>query len=488
MAQNDPAKLYALLMNTGLQQKDQPLYQVIHDLIATLVGVNTQVNTVSSAISSPGSGNVGKQGIQGIAGLDNIDGNSGNDDSSFFPTQSSFNSTIIDDNATNATVFPVWVSGTPGNKQLETSSTALNWNPSTKRLNIGTGGVGVLSIIGRQAIVNTQADDGFTTLNIGVTMPTVITTIRSAFNFDVTTAGSSSFTTQGMVFTMEAGYTGTSAVKALLIQSGVASSGFSIGVTARMVGASAVNIGINSFCDASATQNIAIFGGLGATDGSTFTSGISCCLLLANGTTAKDLIQAYSNVTKIFSVTDAGLLTAASTIAAGGNMQCGAASFLTWNGRAAMASPADGQINFDKQSTTIGVGIDVTTDAILKIRTRAQTGDASITSLNHTTSGTLIDKSYNIATPATLATVVMSANQQRQIINPAGTIAVLTVTLPPTPVDGQIAGISFTQIVSALTVNAPGGATVVQAPTSAAVDTNFRFIYQTSSTSWFPAA
>ena len=104
------------------------------------------------------------------------------------------------------------------------------------------------------------------------------------------------------------------------------------------------------------------------------------------------------------------------------------------------------------------------------------------------TSGTLIDKSYNIATPATLATVTMSANQQRQIINPAGTIAVLTVTLPSSPTDGQIAGISFTQVVSALTVNAPGGTTVVQAPTSAAVDTNFRFIYQASSTSWFPAS
>jgi hypothetical protein len=98
------------------------------------------------------------------------------------------------------------------------------------------------------------------------------------------------------------------------------------------------------------------------------------------------------------------------------------------------------------------------------------------------------DLSYTIATPATLATVTMNAGQRRVIINPAGTIAVLTVTLPSSPVDGQITGISFTQIVSALTVNAPAGATVVQSPTSAAVDTNYRFIYQASSTSWFPAA
>jgi hypothetical protein len=62
------------------------------------------------------------------------------------------------------------------------------------------------------------------------------------------------------------------------------------------------------------------------------------------------------------------------------------------------------------------------------------------------------------------------------------------VTLPPSPVDGQVAGIAFTQIVSALTVNAPGGATVSAAPTSAAVDTNYRFLYQASSTTWFPCS
>lgn len=394
---------------------------------------------------------------------------------------------VIDDTTTNATMYPVWVNATPGNEQLETSSTGLKWNPSINRLSIGTASLGSVSVAGQLALINTQLDNAVQTIAATVTMPAVITTTRSAFNFDITTAGSSSQITQGLVFTMEAGYTGSSAVKALLVQSNVATTGFEIGVTARMIGAAGVNIGVNAFCNAG-TQNIALFGGLGNTDGSTFSSGISACLVLANGTTASDLIQGWNNVTKNFSVTGAGVLNAAGTIVSGNNMQCGASAFMTWNGRAAMASPADGQINFDKQSTTIGVGIDVTTDAVLKVRTRAQTGDASITALNASTSGTLIDTSYNIAVPVTLGTVTMSANQQRQIINPAATLAVLTVTLPPTPTDGQIAGISFTQIISALTINAPGGATVVQAPTSAAVDTNFRFIYQASSTSWFPAA
>jgi hypothetical protein len=97
-----------------------------------------------------------------------------------------------------------------------------------------------------------------------------------------------------------------------------------------------------------------------------------------------------------------------------------------------------------------------------------------------------VDNSAQYYTPATLGTVTMSAGQQRAIINPAATIAVLTVVLPPTPINNQIAGISFTQAVTALTISA-GTNTVVASPTSAAIDTTFRFIYQLSSTSWFPA-
>jgi len=124
----------------------------------------------------------------------------------------------------------------------------------------------------------------------------------------------------------------------------------------------------------------------------------------------------------------------------------------------------------------------------LQFRLADNSADCPISMSGYTHSSAEIDKTYQIYTPATLATVTMSAGQSRAILNPAGTIAVLTVTLPPTPVDGQIAGIAFTQIVSALTVNAPGGATVAAAPTSAAVDTNFRFLYQASSTTWFPAS
>lgn len=97
----DPARLYSALLNTGLQSRDNALYQVIHDLIANLVLVSKQTNTVISGGSStsvvnnnntqflnsvsdseiPGEdGRPGVQGIQGIQGpqgipgLDGVDG------------------------------------------------------------------------------------------------------------------------------------------------------------------------------------------------------------------------------------------------------------------------------------------------------------------------------------------------------------------------------------------------------------------------------
>ena len=49
----DPTRLYTTLLNTGLQQKDNPLYQVIHQLIEFLVALNIQVNSATPTASIP---------------------------------------------------------------------------------------------------------------------------------------------------------------------------------------------------------------------------------------------------------------------------------------------------------------------------------------------------------------------------------------------------------------------------------------------------
>lgn len=48
----DPARLYSALLNTGLQQKDNPLYQVIYNLIGTLISIDKKVNPVITPVSN----------------------------------------------------------------------------------------------------------------------------------------------------------------------------------------------------------------------------------------------------------------------------------------------------------------------------------------------------------------------------------------------------------------------------------------------------
>lgn len=69
----DPSRLYSTLLNTGLQQKDNALYQVIRDLIDNIIAVNKKSNSSSSG-SSGSTGAQGIQGLQGIPGFDGIDG------------------------------------------------------------------------------------------------------------------------------------------------------------------------------------------------------------------------------------------------------------------------------------------------------------------------------------------------------------------------------------------------------------------------------
>ncbi len=78
MAIFDPSRLYISLQNTGLQQKDNPLYQVIRDLIGVDDKLGKQIDRLTASSSGSGgggsSGAIGPQGPPGISGLDGIDG------------------------------------------------------------------------------------------------------------------------------------------------------------------------------------------------------------------------------------------------------------------------------------------------------------------------------------------------------------------------------------------------------------------------------
>lgn len=81
------------------------------------------------------------------------------------------------------------------------------------------------------------------------------------------------------------------------------------------------------------------------------------------------------------SFTTQGSLTSSSSIAAA------AASSIFWTARSKIQSPADGQVNLNNNAVSAGVGFDVATDAILKVRTRAQTAYATIDALAYQVSG-----------------------------------------------------------------------------------------------------
>ncbi len=77
MAQIDPNRLYTALLNTGLQTKDNALYQVIYQLIGSLSGLTRNVNGIVSSSIAGGSVIEKITNIIGLPGDSGLDGESG---------------------------------------------------------------------------------------------------------------------------------------------------------------------------------------------------------------------------------------------------------------------------------------------------------------------------------------------------------------------------------------------------------------------------
>lgn len=94
---------------------------------------------------------------------------------------------------------------------------------------------------------------------------------------------------------------------------------------------------------------------------------------------------------------------------------------------------------------------------------------------------TLINISHTIFTPTTGQTVTL-VGSNRNIINPAGTIAALTITLPSSPINNAEATMRFTQAVTAITW---AGGTVVGGSSGAAAGATITLTYDSATTSWY---
>ena len=87
--------------------------------------------------------------------------------------------------------------------------------------------------------------------------------------------------------------------------------------------------------------------------------------------------------------------------------------------------------------------------------------------------------------PTTGFTNTIANTTSYYILEPAGTLATGTLTMPASPVNEQVVTIASTQIITALTHSPNTGQTLKGALTTIAVDGNASWIYRTANTTWY---
>ncbi|HWD29282.1 MAG TPA: DUF2793 domain-containing protein [Rhizomicrobium sp.] len=99
--------------------------------------------------------------------------------------------------------------------------------------------------------------------------------------------------------------------------------------------------------------------------------------------------------------------------------------------------------------------------------------------------GAYVDLSYSYQQPATGFAIAVSNTAGRLILDPAGTLASGTITLPAAPKDGQLLRLSTTQGITALTLAPATGQSVVGAPATLGANTSAEFTYRAANTTWY---
>ena len=99
------------------------------------------------------------------------------------------------------------------------------------------------------------------------------------------------------------------------------------------------------------------------------------------------------------------------------------------------------------------------------------------------TNGLLQSYDYQVLT--TGFSYTFAAGTQVLVIDPAGTLATGTITMPASPADGMTITVESTQQVTALTMSGNGG-TVVGPAVQLIPNQPLSWVYRTSNTSWYP--
>ena len=99
------------------------------------------------------------------------------------------------------------------------------------------------------------------------------------------------------------------------------------------------------------------------------------------------------------------------------------------------------------------------------------------------TNGVLQQYDYQVST--TGFSYTFAAGTTVLVMNPAGTLATGTITMPAAPADGMTISFSSTQTITALTVSANTGQSIVGNSTTMLAGGAASFVYRLSNTTWY---
>lgn len=100
-------------------------------------------------------------------------------------------------------------------------------------------------------------------------------------------------------------------------------------------------------------------------------------------------------------------------------------------------------------------------------------------------SGAVAKRTVTLVAGTSAGSTAMSSTVPGLVLTGTGGITGYTVTLPASPINGQVIFISTTQAIAS-TFLLSGGTVSPAAPTSLTAGQSIRYIYNTSNTTWYP--
>jgi hypothetical protein len=97
---------------------------------------------------------------------------------------------------------------------------------------------------------------------------------------------------------------------------------------------------------------------------------------------------------------------------------------------------------------------------------------------------TAVSVAHTIFTPVTTASITL-INNQNNLVDPAGTIAVLTMVFPASPANNDFVFVKFTQIVTAITYTAGTGGATIKSQVNGVVGGFEKWTYDSGNNTWY---